>query len=190
MPDPPRKAEIDRQNRRLVEPPPKPEAKPPKPTTADEYPGGHVGPGTAGGGDVPAPMRPSPRGRHWRRRRHGTGSGRRVGNGVRLRPRVRRRIRRRRVSRRERRHFAGLIQETKPNYTGEAMRARIQGLVKLEAIVMPDGRRQRSHRQSLDNSSASTRKPRTLRQWRFKPGMRLGQPVPVLILVEISFTLR
>ena len=31
---------------------------------------------------------------------------------------------------------------------------------------------------------------KTLRQWRFKPGMRLGQPVPVLILVEISFTLR
>ena len=32
-----------------------------------------------------------------------------------------------------------VIKEVKPNYTGEAMRARIQGLVTMEAIVMPDG---------------------------------------------------
>jgi TonB family protein len=28
------------------------------------------------------------------------------------------------------------------------------------------------------------------RQWRFKPGMRLGQPVPVIITIELTFTLR
>ena len=85
-----------------------------------------------------------------------------------------------------------LIHETKPNYTGEAMRARIQGLVKLEAIVMPDGSVgdvRVVH--SLDQQFGLDKEAiRTLRQWRFKPGMRLGQPVPVLILVEISFTLR
>ena len=85
-----------------------------------------------------------------------------------------------------------LIHETKPNYTGEAMRARIQGLVKLEAIVMPDGSVgdvRVVH--SLDQQFGLDKEAiKTLRQWRFKPGMRLGQPVPVLILVEISFTLR
>ena len=83
-----------------------------------------------------------------------------------------------------------LIHETKPNYTGEAMRARIQGLVKLEAVVMPDGSVgdvRVVH--SLDQQFGLDKEAiKTLRQWRFKPGMRLGQPVPVLILVEISFT--
>ena len=32
-----------------------------------------------------------------------------------------------------------LVHETKPNYTAEAMRARIQGIVVLECVVMPDG---------------------------------------------------
>ena len=72
------------------------------------------------------------------------------------------------------------------------MRARIQGLVKLEAIVMPDGSVgdvRIVH--SLDQQFGLDKEAiKTLRQWRFKPGMRLGQPVPVLILVEISFTLR
>ena len=28
------------------------------------------------------------------------------------------------------------------------------------------------------------------KQWRFKPGTRLGQPVPVLVTIELSFALR
>jgi outer membrane biosynthesis protein TonB len=28
------------------------------------------------------------------------------------------------------------------------------------------------------------------RNWRFTPGMRLGEPVPVIITIELSFTLR
>jgi TonB family protein len=28
------------------------------------------------------------------------------------------------------------------------------------------------------------------RQWRFVPGMRLGQPVPVLVVISMTFTLR
>ena len=30
----------------------------------------------------------------------------------------------------------------------------------------------------------------TIKKWRFKPGMLRGQPVPVLIVIEMSFTLR
>lgn len=29
-----------------------------------------------------------------------------------------------------------------------------------------------------------------IRRWRFKPGMRDGQPVPVTVLIELSFTLK
>jgi TonB family protein len=28
------------------------------------------------------------------------------------------------------------------------------------------------------------------RQWRFRPGMRMGEPVPVIITIELTFTLR
>jgi TonB family protein len=28
------------------------------------------------------------------------------------------------------------------------------------------------------------------KQWRFKPGTRMGEPVPVLVTIELTFTLR
>jgi TonB family protein len=31
---------------------------------------------------------------------------------------------------------------------------------------------------------------KTVKLWRFEPGRRLGQPVPVLIVIEMTFTLR
>ena len=37
----------------------------------------------------------------------------------------------------------------------------------------------------LDNEAV-----KAARQWRFKPGTRLGQPVPVLVTIELSFALR
>jgi protein TonB len=191
MPEPPRKAEITPPKPPKMEAPPKPPVDPPKipqanipaVTAVTELPGAATstpdatiaqGPSTGGGGGTGTGSGVGP----------GTGSGYgegygggfgggayREGNGV---------------------SSPVLIHETKPNYTGEAMRARIQGLVKLEAIVMPDGTvgdvrvvHSLDQQFGLDKEAV-----RTLRQWRFKPGMRLGQPVPVLILVEISFTLR
>ena len=84
------------------------------------------------------------------------------------------------------------IRDPKPNYTSEAMRARIQGLVTMEAVVLPDGSVGDVHvvksldRQfGLDQEAVST-----VKKWRFRPGMRLGQPVPVLVVIEMSFTLR
>jgi protein TonB len=188
-PDPPRKAEITPPKSRVIEPPkveppkPIPQANIPAVTAVAELPGATIsvpeatvaqGSGSGGGGGTGTGTGVGP----------GTGSGYgdgfgggtgggayREGNGV---------------------SSPILIHETKPNYTGEAMRARIQGLVKLEAIVMPDGTVgdvRIVH--SLDQQFGLDKEAiKTLRQWRFKPGMRLGQPVPVLILVEISFTLR
>jgi TonB family protein len=85
-----------------------------------------------------------------------------------------------------------LVRETKPNYTGEAMRAKVQGAVWLEAIVLPDGSvgtvqvtRSLDPRFGLDQEAI-----RTVKQWRFLPGMRGGKPVPVRVAVEMAFTLR
>jgi TonB family protein len=85
-----------------------------------------------------------------------------------------------------------LLHETKPNYTSEAMRARIQGVALLECVVLPDGSvgdvrvvRSLDVQFGLDQQAVNA-----LRQWRFRPGMKDGTPVAVLVTVEISFTLR
>jgi TonB family protein len=102
----------------------------------------------------------------------GTGGGEyRPGNGVTL-PRV--------------------IREVKPQYTADAMRAKIQGTVLLEAVVMPDGSVGRVEVvRSLDSVFGLDQEAlKAARQWRFVPGSRLGAPVPVVVTIELTFTLR
>jgi protein TonB len=85
-----------------------------------------------------------------------------------------------------------LVREVKPNYTAEAMRAKIQGVVWLEAVVMENGSvGQVRVTRSLDPTfGLDLEAERTVKKWLFRPGTRLGQPVPVLIEIEMSFTLR
>ena len=85
-----------------------------------------------------------------------------------------------------------LIYEVKPAYTGEAMRARIQGIVRMQAIVLPDGSvGNMKIIRSLDNTFGLDEEAmKTVRQWRFQPGTLAGRAVPVLIEVELAFTLR
>jgi TonB family protein len=85
-----------------------------------------------------------------------------------------------------------LVREVKPAYTAEAMRAKVQGTVWLECVVMPDGTVGRVQVvRSLDNTFGLDQEAiKAAKQWRFRPGMRLGEPVPVLITIELAFTLR
>jgi protein TonB len=85
-----------------------------------------------------------------------------------------------------------VLHEVKPQYTADAMRAKVQGVVELEAVVLPDGSvgdvqvtRSLDRTFGLDNEAI-----KAVKQWRFAPGTRLGQPVPVLVSVELTFTLR
>jgi TonB family protein len=85
-----------------------------------------------------------------------------------------------------------LLTQVKPQYTTDAMRAKIQGKVLLEVVVMPDGRagdirviRSLDRTFGLDEEAI-----KAMRQWRFRPGTRQGQAVPVLVTVEMEFTLR
>jgi periplasmic protein TonB len=85
-----------------------------------------------------------------------------------------------------------LLREVKPNYTADAMRAKIQGVVWLEAVVLENGSvGQVRVTRSLDPTFGLDQEAeRTVKKWLFAPGTRLGQPVPVLIEIEMSFTLR
>jgi TonB family protein len=87
-----------------------------------------------------------------------------------------------------------LIHEVRPAYTAEAMRAKVQGRVELDVVVLPDGtvdqRRIRIVR-SLDSTfGLDAQAIDAVKQWRFRPGRRLDQPVPVRVRVELTFTLR
>jgi len=85
-----------------------------------------------------------------------------------------------------------ILREVKPQYTSEAMRAKIQGEVWLEAVVQPDGTI--GHVEivrSLDSVFGLDQEAlKAARQWRFAPGTRMGQPVAVLVTIQMTFTLR
>lgn len=85
-----------------------------------------------------------------------------------------------------------VLKEVKPAYTADAMRAKVQGSVWLECIVLPDGTvgdvrvtRSLDPIFGLDQEAIKAAKA-----WRFVPGTRLGQPVPVIVTIELTFTLR
>jgi protein TonB len=84
------------------------------------------------------------------------------------------------------------LREVKPQYTADAMRAKVQGTVLLECVVLPDGTvgpvevvRSLDTTFGLDQEAIKAAK-----QWRFKPGTRFGEPVAVLVTIELTFTLR
>ena len=87
-----------------------------------------------------------------------------------------------------------LIKEVKPNYTADAMRAKLQGVVEMQAVVLPDGTVDPSRIQitrSLDAAFGLDQQAIiAVKQWRFRPGMRSGQAVAAWVTVELTFTLR
>lgn len=82
--------------------------------------------------------------------------------------------------------------EKRPNYTADAMRAKVQGTVLLECVVLPDGTvGQVDVVRSLDSTFGLDQEAiKAAKQWRFRPGMRFGEPVSVIVSIELTFTLR
>jgi beta-N-acetylhexosaminidase len=85
-----------------------------------------------------------------------------------------------------------VIRDRKAVYTRAAMEAKITGSVQLECVVLPDGTvgdvrvvEPLDQTYGLDDEAISAAK-----QWRFKPGTKDGKPVPVVVTLEMTFTLR
>jgi len=85
-----------------------------------------------------------------------------------------------------------LLSEVKPQYTADAMRAKVQGTVLVVCVVRADGTitdvrvaRSLDPTFGLDQQAIAA-----VKQWKFAPGTRLGEPVAVQIRVELTFTLR
>jgi protein TonB len=194
-PDPPKKVELPKPEKasppvELPKPEPKPEPPPEAPIPAQTpdpppavSPGvieasqvatNSQGAGTGGGGGVgegsgTGPGQGAGLGAGTDR---GVGGGAyRPGNGV-ISPRV--------------------LREVRPAYTAEAMRARVQGVVLVECVVLADGTVGRVEVvKSLDSTFGLDQEAvKAARQWRFAPGTRFGEPVAVLVTIELAFSVR
>ena len=84
------------------------------------------------------------------------------------------------------------IRSPKPAYTKAAMEAKITGSVVVECVVLADGTvgdvrvvQPLDQTYGLDDQAVKAAK-----QWRFKPGTKDGKPVPVLVSLEMTFSLR
>ena len=85
-----------------------------------------------------------------------------------------------------------VVSEVKPQYTPEALQAKIEGTVMMNAVVRTDGTpRDIEITESLDTEYGLDKQAvAALSQWRFEPGRKDGKPVPVRVTVEMRFTLR
>lgn len=85
-----------------------------------------------------------------------------------------------------------VVYEKRPAYTADAMRARIQGTAWVAAVVLADGSVGNAHVvRSLDSTFGLDEEAvKAVKLWKFRPGMRMGQAVPVEIVIEVSFTMR
>jgi protein TonB len=83
------------------------------------------------------------------------------------------------------------IYQEKPQYTLEAMRAKIQGAVLIECVVQTTGVcsdlrvvRSLDSRFGLDQQAL-----RAAALWRFLPGTRMGKPVAVVVTIQMGFSI-
>lgn len=85
-----------------------------------------------------------------------------------------------------------VLHEVKPEYTKEALLAKIQGQVVLRIVVEVDGSVGRVDiAQSLDGTYGLDQAAvEAASQWRFEPGRKDGTSVPVEVELEFVFTLR
>ena len=85
-----------------------------------------------------------------------------------------------------------VIKEVQPQYTKEAMQAKIQGSVWLSCVVGENGTitdvtvsKSLDSEHGLDQAAVAA-----ARQWEFKPGRKDGKDVAVRVTIELTFTLK
>jgi len=83
------------------------------------------------------------------------------------------------------------LKMTKPAYTPSAMRARIEGVVRVQCTVLADGTcTDITVVKSLDENGLDQQAVEAVKGWLFKPGTRDGKPVAVRVTVDVNFSLK
>jgi periplasmic protein TonB len=82
-----------------------------------------------------------------------------------------------------------MIKSARPNYPAEAMRAKVEGRVKMEIVVQADGTvgevrvvRSLDRKFGVDDAAV-----KAVKEMRFAPAMKDGVAVPVLLSTEMAF---
>lgn len=85
-----------------------------------------------------------------------------------------------------------VVHEVKPQYTPEALAAKIEGDVLMSVVVLTDGSvGDVTVEQSLDQTyGLDAAAVEAAEQWRFEPGRKDGRPVPVQVELMMRFTLK
>jgi TonB family protein len=83
-----------------------------------------------------------------------------------------------------------VVHEVKPSYTRAAREARIQGVVTVEAVVLPGGAVGDLRVTAPLEPSLDAEAIRAVKQWRFDPGRKDGKAVPVQVMIDLTFTLK
>lgn len=83
-----------------------------------------------------------------------------------------------------------LTHKVEPEYTPEAKEAKIEGTVQLTLTVETDGHVYDVNLVKGLDAGLDANAVAAVSAWRFKPGEKAGQPVPVKAKVEITFRLR
>ena len=83
-----------------------------------------------------------------------------------------------------------LTYRVEPQYTDQAREARLQGAVRLQAVVRKDGSVDsvqvvQGLGMGLDEAAVAA-----VKQWRFQPATRNGEPVDLQITLAVTFNLR
>ena len=82
-----------------------------------------------------------------------------------------------------------VLVKVEPEYSEEARKAKWQGTVVLSLVVDENGRAQAIKITKALGLGLDQKAIEAVRQWRFKPGMKDGKPVPVIAAVEVNFRL-
>jgi TonB family protein len=83
-----------------------------------------------------------------------------------------------------------VMRDVKPRYSADAMRSKVQGTVTVEAVVRPDGTVGEVCVVKRLHSELDLEAVKAAKAWKFSPAAKDGTPVPVLIMIELVFTLR
>ncbi len=82
-----------------------------------------------------------------------------------------------------------VIYKAEPAYSDQARAARLQGTVVLYVIVGPDGVARNITVQKGVGMGLDEKAVEAVSQWKFSPGRKDGQPVPVEAYIEVNFRL-
>lgn len=81
-----------------------------------------------------------------------------------------------------------IIERILPEYTATATRGGIQGDVYIEAVITVDGQVVEPRLlHGLADEELNERALAAVQRWRFRPGLKDGQPVPVIATFEVNF---